>query len=129
MIERSHIFRTVVLAFIAVLRSAPSSVAGVVGKEQGVTPRKTPSIAAPTPIPLLQLLQFLNHTSRVFVIPQSHKLRVPQVVCTRPFEELDLRDDLGSYPHAFLHFLSAQRLAPSRFARFWEVDEGALRGN
>ena len=65
----------------------------------------------------------LHHRSRVLVLPQAHKLGVPQVVRIRPFEELNLGHNLRPNPNALLHLLGSQRLALAGLARLGQVDE------
>ena len=44
----------------------------------------------------------LNHKSGAFVLAQPGKLRMPQPICFRPLQELNLCDGLRAKPDAFL---------------------------
>jgi hypothetical protein len=51
------------------------------------------------------LLLFTRHLTGVFVLPQPHKFRMPQMTVRRPLRELDLHHQLGFEPPAISHFL------------------------
>jgi hypothetical protein len=48
---------------------------------------------------------FLNNLSRILIIAERDKLGMPKSISLRPLKDLDLRDDRGAYPDAFLHVL------------------------
>src|SRR5438046_10523631 len=54
----------------------------------------------------------LNHKSGAFVLAQPGKLRMPQPICFRPLQELNLCDGLRAKPDAFLqlHAVGAEGL-------------------
>jgi hypothetical protein len=74
-------------------------------------------------------LRFFNNPSRVFVLAQSCKLRMPEPIRCRPIQKFYLRNGLGTQPDAFPHFLSRQFISPSRFVRARQIDEGHGRGD
>jgi hypothetical protein len=55
----------------------------------------------------------LDHASRVLVLAQSDKLRMPQPVSLGPFQKFNLSDGLWPQPYLFLHFLSVEFFAKS----------------
>ena len=54
---------------------------------------------------------------------------MPEPISRRPLQELNLRDSIRSEPHAFLHFLCGEFIAPSGFVRIWQIDERHRRGH
>src|ERR1700733_10370549 len=46
---------------------------------------------------------------------------------SRPFQKLNLRDQLGSHPNTGLHLRGSEALTPPAGLRFWKIDEGAFR--
>ena len=57
----------------------------------------------------MAVLLLPHNFTRVFIIPQAHKVRVPQVTIRYALGELHLRHQLGFEPNAVLHFLACQR--------------------
>jgi hypothetical protein len=49
------------------------------------------------------------------------------MIAVRPLQKLNLSDEYGSHPHALLHLLCGQSLAPSRLVGFLQIHEGTLR--
>jgi hypothetical protein len=46
---------------------------------------------------------------------------------SRPFQELNLRDKLGSHPNTSLHLPGSEALTPPAGIRFGKIDERAFR--
>jgi hypothetical protein len=67
-----------------------------------------------------------DDSSRVLVIAEADKLRVPQPICFGPFQELDLCNCLGSQPDAFLHLFGSQAFAPAGLVLVGQIDESHL---
>ena len=51
-----------------------------------------------------------NDLSRVLIRPQADELDVANVVRVRPFEEFEIRNQLGLYPNALSHLRGGQSL-------------------
>jgi len=51
------------------------------------------------------LLCFPYHLTRVLILAQPNKFRVPQVIRTRPLQKLDLRYGFRPEPDALQHLL------------------------
>jgi hypothetical protein len=46
---------------------------------------------------------FFDYIPGFLILPQPNKLRMPQVILSRPLKKTDLRDYLRSNPNTFLH--------------------------
>ena len=68
---------------------------------------------------------FAHNPPWPLVPSQTDELDVPHVVRVRPFEELEIRDELGLDPNALLHLRGGQSLTPSAALRFRQVRERA----
>jgi hypothetical protein len=68
-----------------------------------------------------------DHLSRIFIIPQSHELGMPELVGSSPFREVDADHDLRFHPDTGLHFLRREPLAPPSGFLLRQVGERTLR--
>ena len=64
--------------------------------------------------------------ARGFVVAQCNEFGVPQMVLTRPLQELDLRDQHGLQPPAVFHLRCSQARTPSAALRLWEINERTI---
>src|SRR5258708_21311088 len=49
---------------------------------------------------------------------------MPEPISCRPLQEFNLCNGFGPQPHAFLHLLSGEFIAPTRLVRVRQVSEG-----
>jgi len=70
-----------------------------------------------------------DDASRLFVLAQSHKFRMPEPIRICPFQKLDLRNCLGTEPYTLFHFLGSKAFTPTRWMLVRKVDEWHLWRN
>ena len=58
-------------------------------------------------------LGLADDLARIFVVPEGDELGVPQMVSSRPFEEVDPGDRFRSKPDALFHLVGSQALPPA----------------
>jgi len=56
---------------------------------------------------------FSSHAPRCLILTKSHKLAVPEAALRRPFDELELSDELEYQPPTFHHFFGGEIRAPT----------------
>jgi hypothetical protein len=71
-------------------------------------------------------LSFSPNVLRFPILAQSHKLAVPKVAVRRPFDELELPDELRLEPPTFHHFRGGQTCSPTPSLFLGQVREGAF---
>jgi hypothetical protein len=69
-----------------------------------------------------------HNLARIFVGPQRHELRMPQVAVTGPLHERDFGDELRPQPSELRQILDRQPLAPARFPAGRQLGERIGRG-
>jgi hypothetical protein len=66
---------------------------------------------------------FFNNLTRLLVTPQTHELRVPQVIAFGPFRKLDLCYQFWAEPFNLLHHVCCDRFATPGACRFGKICE------
>jgi hypothetical protein len=56
----------------------------------------------------LETLDFLDNLSGILVLAEDYEFRVPQMIRTRPSEEIDLGDQPRACPDTVFHFFCRQ---------------------
>ena len=69
---------------------------------------------------------FSNDVLRFLILTQSHKLAVPKVAIRRPFDELELPNDLRLEPSTLHHLCGRQTCTPTASLFLWQICEGAF---
>jgi hypothetical protein len=66
---------------------------------------------------------FFDYTLRVLVLPQTSKLRMPEVIRFGPFQKFNLGHEFRLQPNAFPHVFGSQPITPPTFVCFGKVDK------